>query len=95
MAILSCSGQRNPNAMAVGMMLLFMDKMIKGRGSTYIAECSISLLECAHMTGIRLLSSQNGVTAVHPPQSSICPQVRSLTLEPSNGRVCDDPASLN
>jgi hypothetical protein len=69
--------------MVVGVMLLLMDKMIRGEDSTYIAECSIDLLKCAHMTGIWRLSSQDGVPAVHPPQSS-------LTLEAAYGRVCDD-----
>jgi hypothetical protein len=76
--------------MVVGVMLLLMDKMIRGEDSTYIAECSIDLLKCAHMTGIRRLSSQDGVPAVHPPQSSIGPQICSLTLEAAYGRVCDD-----
>jgi hypothetical protein len=33
----------------------------------YIAECGIDLLQCAEMTCIRLLATQDAVAAVDPP----------------------------
>lgn len=45
------------------------------------------------MTGIRLLTAQNRVPGVHPPQACMCSQIRPLALEAAHRCIDYDTVS--
>jgi hypothetical protein len=63
------------------------------RDVTYHSQRAVSRLQGAEMTRIWLLPSQNRVPGIHPAQSCVGPQVRSLALEPAHCCVNDDSVS--